>query len=87
MSQPVQHQSLYSDRASEASLSEQMQRELLALYQRSDHLLRELTTVRQRMDELHSAMGGQKITLQALKESLSGRPSRAKSAYTLADAD
>lgn len=84
MSQPVQHQSLYLDRASAQSLSEQMQRELLELYQRSDSLLRELTTVRQRMDELHAAMGGQDITLHALKESLQAHPSPA---YAFADAE
>lgn len=85
MSQPVQHQSLYSDRAPAASLSEQMQRELFELYQRSDSLLRELTTVRRRMDELHSAMGGQDITLKALQDSMGGRPSY--SLYALADAE
>jgi len=82
MSQPVQHQSLYLDRAPAPSLSEQMQRELLELYQQSDNLLRELTTVRRRMDELHASMGGQNITLSALKDSL-----KAHRTYTLADAE
>jgi hypothetical protein len=67
MSQPVQHQTLFTGRASAASLNDQMRNELLELYQRSDTLLRELSTVRRRMDELHTAMGGQDATLEALK--------------------
>jgi len=87
MSQPVQHQSLYPDRAPETSLSEQMQRELLELYHRSDNLLRELTTVRRRMDELHDALGGHDVTLRALKDSEAHRPGDSGSAYALADAE
>lgn len=74
MSQPVQQQSLYESRVQAQPLNDQIQQELLELYHRSDNLLRELSTVRRRMDELHAAMGGQPITLPALRHSMEQHP-------------